>query len=123
MYSTTIARPEADLKDFFDLEELHELCFGDSNLLREIVREFIDCIPYYLLTLRESLEHGNTTELTNQACHLRGTTSLCSVYKVPDMCRILENYASQGNLLAAKSSYYRLERYLNLMSDLYKILL
>lgn len=123
MYSSTIAHPEADLKDFFDLEELQELCYGDSALLRRVVHEFIDCIPYYLLTLRESLESGNAMELSNQACHLRGTTSLCSVYKVPNMCRVLEKYATQGNLQAAKSSYQRLERYLNLMSDLYTILL
>lgn len=106
---TSEPQTKLELNHLFDIQSLQDLCSDDLGLLQEIIQELAQNLPRHLAAIQECLNEANTHGLSRHALHLRGTASVCRMYKVPRICRALEKAAIRRDLPTAKHYYLQLE--------------
>lgn len=102
--------PEIDkVENRIDVAAIMERLDDDGELLRHIIRMFIDDLPSQLSRIRSAVAEGNCGELEKAAHSLKGSVGNFHAKSVSDALLRLETFARERNLIEAKDALSRLE--------------
>jgi PAS domain S-box-containing protein len=101
--------PAAQPDDVIDRSELLERLDGNMELVRSIIRLFLEDCPRLLSEVRGAMERGDIAGLERAAHALKGATGNFAAKRAVDAARRLEALARDGNLAAAAAACNALE--------------
>jgi len=91
-----------DDRPIFDYDALLELAGGDEELLREIVRMFLEDCPRMLAQIDEAIAAGDPEGLRQTAHALKGVIANFAVPAAEEAARVLEHMGSEGEMERAE---------------------
>jgi len=83
---------------------------GDEDLLREIVRLFLDECPRLIAHIQEAIDAGDTRRLEREAHSLKGSVANFGAEPVVKAALALEVIGRSGNLCDAREGFQQLSR-------------
>ena len=107
--ASVVSIPEMEM----DLSRAMDAVDGDTELLRELVEEFIEEIPKQMADLRDVLAEGDADQVERKAHSLKGAVGNFGAVTVFDLAYELENRGREHRLDGADAVLDQLEHELN----------
>jgi CheY-like chemotaxis protein len=95
--------------DLVDMKILAELSSGDANVLREVVRMFIDQTSETLARLGAAISENNTSEIQKIAHSCAGASAVCGIRELSARLRELERIGHDGELSGAPAAFVQVK--------------
>ena len=84
------------------VQALRESTGHDVAFVAELVRAFLDDSPAQLAALRTATASGSAADVRREAHTLKSNAATFGIVRLTQLCRDLENRASNGNLDGAE---------------------
>ena len=96
--SGTKAKKLNGSKKVFDGKDLLHRLMDDKNLAKEAINAFIDCFPHELVTLKDAIARGDSTEIALRAHTIKGGAGNISAHALMEIAAKMENTVKAGDL-------------------------
>ena len=103
------SKPTPTEEAAYDRNAILEILDGDEELLRELVRVFLDDYPDHLAQIHQALDTSDAEQMERAAHTLKGAASNFSAAPVTDKALELENMGKDGDLAQAAEALAALE--------------
>jgi two-component system, sensor histidine kinase and response regulator len=100
--------PAADTKELFDAQEALRQCLGSGDLLRRVIRSFLDSVPGCRQALQDAFAAGNLAALAKAAHSLKGASGSIAANRCHSAAFALERSAKGGNEVQSREGLERL---------------
>jgi two-component system sensor histidine kinase/response regulator len=100
---TAVVRPTS-----FDAEAVHNRLAGDSELMADVIRVFLDDLPVRLAEIGDAVTHRNAAKLRAAAHSLKGAAGNLSVGGRFDAAHVLECIGAESRMNAAEGAWRQL---------------
>jgi signal transduction histidine kinase/CheY-like chemotaxis protein/HPt (histidine-containing phosphotransfer) domain-containing protein len=94
----------------FDPENLLDLLDGDREKMRELIADFLGDLPTQILSMRESVEKGDASELAGAAHFIKGSSGSLGFTAICEAAARLESSGNEGSIEGARELIEVLER-------------
>jgi CheY-like chemotaxis protein len=112
-----LAQLNGDGPPTFDLAAVLDRMGGDEELLREVMRYFLEDAPNLMVKIKESVESGDASELERAAHSLKGLAANFSAAATVDAAYRLEQLGRAGKAAGAGPLVQQMERALTKLSE------
>ena len=92
----------------FDAEAMHTRLAGDSELMADVIRLFLEDLPVRLAEIGDAVTHRNAGNLRAAAHSLKGAASNLSLGGLFESARVLERIGAESRMNAAEAAWRQL---------------
>jgi HPt (histidine-containing phosphotransfer) domain-containing protein len=112
-----LPEPAAAPEDVFDAAAALERVEGDTELLAELVRLFLDEFPAQRAAIRQAIDAGDARALVAAAHTLKGSVGVLGARAAAEAAWALERVGREGDLTGVEAAWDTLERATRALED------